>query len=72
MFYKLTANLTTFEKTVLAFIEEHGELLTSDLPPRMMGAVPNLKNWGLVAVYKRRVTIWASKKRKFVRVIKEL
>jgi len=35
----------------------------------MMGAVPDLKNRGLVEVYKKLTTPWASKKRKFVRVI---
>jgi hypothetical protein len=35
----------------------------------MMGAVPHLKNRGLVEVYKKLTNPLGSKKRKFVRVI---
>ncbi|NIR88112.1 hypothetical protein GWO13_11445 [Candidatus Bathyarchaeota archaeon] len=60
--------MTDFEKRVYSFIKERGEVLTSNMPPRMMGAVPNLKNMGLVKIYKKRLSPWTSKKRKFVRV----
>jgi len=59
--------LTDFEREVYGFIRERGEVLTSEIPPRMMGAVPNLKNRGLVEVYRRPTTRWASKKRTFIR-----
>lgn len=65
----MSKGLTSFEKEVYRFIKEHGEVLTSNIPLRMRGAVPHLKNKGLVEVYKRFTNRWASKKRKFVRVI---
>jgi hypothetical protein len=65
----MSKGLTEFEKVVYSFIEERGELLTSNIPRKMMGAVPHLKNKGLVEVYKKTTTRWGSKKRKFVRVI---
>lgn len=71
MCLKLSEGLTEFEKEVYSFIKERGEVLTSNMPPKMMGAVPHLKNRGLVEVYKKLTTHWGSKKRKFVRV-KEL
>lgn len=61
--------LTDFEEKVYMFIKKHGELLTTNIPVRMMGAVPNLRKMRLVEVYKKLVTPWVSKKRKFVRVI---
>lgn len=66
---KLSKGLTEFEKEVHRFIKERGELLTSNIPQKMMGAVPHLKNRRLVEVYKKLTTPWGSKKRKFVRVI---
>ncbi len=58
--------LTDFEKQVYDFIKERGEILISNMPKRMMGAIPNLKNKGLVKIYKKYTNKWASKKRKFV------
>ena len=52
-------------------IKDRGAVLTSNLPPKMRGAIPNLKNKGLVEVYKKRVTPEASKKRKYVRVTED-
>lgn len=66
---ELSKGLTEFEKEVYSFIKKHGEVLTSNIPPRMMGVVPHLKNKGLVEVYRRFTNPWASKKRRFVRVI---
>lgn len=63
----MSEGLTEFEREVYNFIKERGEILTSNIPPRMMGAVPTLKNKGLVEVYKRRTSPWGSKKRKFVK-----
>jgi len=60
--------MTGFEKQVYDYIKERGELLISNMPVRMMGAIPNLKNMGLVEVYKEFTNRWASKKRKFVKI----
>lgn len=69
--FGLSNKLTDFEEEVYLFIKERGEVLTSNLPPRMMGVVPKLKNMGLVKVYKKLTTPWASKKRKYVRVTED-
>jgi len=69
MCLELSKGLTEFEKKVYNFVKERGEVLICNIPSRMMGAVPDLKNRGLVEVYKKLTTPWASKKRKFVRVI---
>ncbi|MFQ6081723.1 MAG: hypothetical protein ACE5OW_08655 [Candidatus Bathyarchaeia archaeon] len=64
----MSKELTDFEREVYGFIKKRGEVLTSNIPLKMMGAVPNLKNKGLVEVIKRRTSPWGSKKRKFVKV----
>ncbi|MBY8988081.1 MAG: hypothetical protein KGD61_06465 [Candidatus Lokiarchaeota archaeon] len=58
--------LTDFEKQVYDFIKEREEVLISSIPLRMKGAIPNLKNAGLVKIHKRYMVPWASKKQKFV------
>ena len=60
--------LTEFEKEVYDFIKGHGVILTSNMPPGMSGVIPNLKNKGVIEVFKKRTSRWASKKRKFVRI----
>jgi hypothetical protein len=60
--------LTEFEIEVYRFIKRSGEMLTTVLPTRMMGAVPNLKQKGLVEITKRSLSPFRSKKRKFVKV----
>ena len=69
--FKLPDRLTDFEEEVYLFIKDHGEVLISNLPDRMMGAIPNLKNKGLIEINKKRVIPWASKKRKYVRVTED-
>jgi hypothetical protein len=63
----MSKNLTDFEKEVYDFVKERGEMLTTNIPSRMSGAVPNLKNKGLIEIYKKTMSRWASKKRKFIR-----
>jgi hypothetical protein len=69
MCLELSKGLTEFEKKVCSFVKERGEVLICNIPSRMMGAVPSLKNRGLVEVYEKLTIPWASKKRSFVRVI---
>jgi hypothetical protein len=64
----MSDKLTEFEKKVYDFIEGRGEMLTSNLPTRMSGALPNLKKKGVIDVFKRRTSRWVPKKRKFVRI----
>ena len=61
---------TEFEKKVFDYIKEQGEVLVSDVPKMMWGAIPNLKTAGLVETFKKPVTPWASKKHTFIKVIK--
>lgn len=64
---EMSDKLTEFEKEVYDFIKGHREILISNMPARMNGAIPNLKNKGLIEVYKKITSRWASKKRKFVK-----
>jgi len=59
--------LSPSERNLYEFIRKSGEVMTTNLPPRMMGALPHLIRKGLIEVYKKPTTIWSSKKRKFVR-----
>ena len=63
----LAEELTDFEKKVYDFIKQSREVQTTNIPPRMRGAVSSLKNKGLIEVYKKRTSLWKSRKRKFVR-----
>jgi len=66
---EVSDSLTEFEKEVYDFIKGRGEMLTSNIPMRMSGAIPNLKNKGAIEVFKKRTSRWTShKKRKFVRI----
>ena len=58
--------LTDFEKQVYDFVKAQEEVLISSIPLRMKGAIPKLKNAGLVKIYKKYMVPWASKKQKFV------
>ena len=68
MMKKMFSKLTEFEKEVHDFIEGRGEILTSNMPTRMSGAIPSLKNKGVIEVFKKSTSRWTSKKRKFVRI----
>jgi hypothetical protein len=65
----LSRKLTDFEKEVYEFIKERGELLVSNVPKGMSGAIPNLKNAGLLKTFKKPTTQSASKKKTFVKAI---
>jgi len=64
----LTEELTDLERVVYDFIKKYGEVLTTNLPSKMMGVIPSLESKGQIEVYKRRTTPWSSKKKKFVRI----
>ena len=59
--------LTKFEIEVYRFIKRNGEMLTTVLPKRMMGAIPKLKQKGLVEITKRSLSPFRPKKKKFVK-----
>ena len=65
---KMLSKLTEFEKEVYDFIKGHAEILTSNIPTRMSGAIPSLKNKGVIEVFKKGTSRWTSKKRKFARI----
>ena len=62
----MSNKLTDFEKQVYDFIKEKEEVLISSMPLRMKGAIPKLKNAGLVKIHKKYTVPWASKKQKIV------
>jgi len=64
----MSKDLTPFEREILEFIRKYGEVLTTDIPGRMGGAIPSLINKGLVEIYKKRTSPWRPKKRKFLRI----
>jgi len=64
----LEDSLTPLEMRLYELIKKSGEVMTSNLPPKMMGALPHLVKKGLVEIYKRPTTPWSNKKKKFVRV----
>jgi hypothetical protein len=65
------SKITEFEKKAYDYIKLQGEISVTNIPKMMWGAIPNLKNAGLVKIFKRPSTPWASKKHKFVKAIEE-
>ncbi|OYT50029.1 hypothetical protein B6U79_00555 [Candidatus Bathyarchaeota archaeon ex4484_231] len=62
-------SLTAVEKEVYDLIRRSGEVLTTEVPAKMRGAIPHLIRKRLVEVYKKPTNPWTSKKRKFLRPI---
>jgi len=63
--------LTKIEQETYNFIKSVGEIQTSNLPNRRMsGVISNLKNMGLVEVFRKYTSFFKNKKKKFVRVKK--
>ncbi|MDH5437340.1 MAG: hypothetical protein OEX76_00385 [Candidatus Bathyarchaeota archaeon] len=63
-------DLTELEKKTYEFIKAAGEIQPKNMPDnRMMGAIANLENKGLVEIYKY-TSIYRRKKKKFVRAKK--
>ena len=65
------SKITEFEKKAYDYIKLQGEVLVTNIPKMMWGAIPNLKNAGLVKTYKKPTSPWASKKHKFVKALEE-
>ncbi|MCW4023086.1 MAG: hypothetical protein ACOWW1_06410 [archaeon] len=65
----MSKRITEFEQKTYNFIKEQNSIQVSSLPKMMWGAIPNLKNAGLVKTYKKSTTPWASKKHTFVKTI---
>lgn len=63
----MSNDLTPLEREVYELIKKSGEILTTNVPSKMRGIIPNLINKGLIEVYKRRTSQWSPKKRKFLR-----
>jgi hypothetical protein len=60
--------LTKIETETYNFIKTVGEIQSTNLPnKRMWGAIPSLKNKGLVEVFKKYTSSFKSRKKKFVR-----
>ena len=65
----MSRKITDIEQQVYDYIKERGELIVSDVPRNMKGAIPNLKNAGLVETFRKPVTQWASQKKMFVKAL---
>ena len=64
-------DLTEIERKTYEFIKEAGEIQPKNMPDgRMVGAIANLKNKGLVEIYKKYTSLFRRKKKKFVKAIK--
>ena len=61
--------LSPIEREVYDFIKRSGEVITTQIPSRKAGAIPNLVKKGLVEIFKRSLSPWKPKKKKFVRTI---
>jgi hypothetical protein len=59
--------MTDFERETYQFIKKRGVLLMKMVPPRMKGAIPNLKTKGFVEIFKQYTFYGAKKKHKFVK-----
>jgi len=64
-------NLGATEKKTYGFIKNVGEIQTTNLPKSMWGAIPSLKNKGLVEIFKKYTSYFRSRKKKFVKVIEK-
>jgi len=61
-------DLSEIERKTYEFIKEVGEIQPKNMPDRrMVGAIANLKNKGLVEIYKKYTSFYRRKKRKFVK-----
>jgi hypothetical protein len=60
--------LSAMEKKTYNYIKDAGEIQTTNLPKQMWGAIPNLKNMGLVEVFKKYTSYFKSRKKKFVKI----
>ncbi len=65
----MSRKLTEFEKKVYDFIKEHDEMIVSNVPKNMSGAIPNLITAGLIESFRKPTSPWASKKKTFVKAI---
>lgn len=63
--------LSAMEKKTYNYIKDAGEIQTTNLPKQMWGAIPNLKNVGLVEVIKKYTSYFKSRKKKFVKIKNE-
>jgi hypothetical protein len=61
--------LTEIEQKTYDLIKEIGEIQTTNLPDkRMWGAIPTLKNLGLVEVFKKSTSYFKNSKKTFVKI----
>lgn len=65
----LPKKLTDFEKRVYEFIKTHNEIIVSKVPKNMSGAIPKLKNAGLVKIFRKSMAQQSSKKKTFVKAL---
>ncbi|MFW6110689.1 MAG: hypothetical protein ACOC6H_01480 [Thermoproteota archaeon] len=65
-------SLSDIEKETLNYIKKKEIVKTKELSDsRMSGAIPSLKNKGLVEIFKRRTSWFSDRKQKFVTLKEE-
>ena len=64
---KKLSQITEREKQVYDYINGSDEIIVSNMPRNMMGAIPKLKDLGLVKTYRKKVNQWNKKKHTFVK-----
>jgi hypothetical protein len=67
----ISRKLTDFEKKVCNFVKAYDGMIVSNVPKNMSGEIPNLKNAGLVKIFRKSMTGWSSKKKTFVKAIEQ-
>ncbi|MDG6223419.1 MAG: hypothetical protein IAX21_02875 [Candidatus Bathyarchaeota archaeon] len=67
----MARTITEFEKKTYNYIKEQKDVHISNIPKMMWGAIPNLRNAGLVRTHKKTTAPWAQKKHTFVKIIEE-
>ena len=65
----MSRELTEFEKKVYDFIKAHNEMIVSNIPKNMSGAIPNIITAGLIESFRKPTSPWTSKKKTFVKAI---
>ena len=64
-------DLSKIERKTYEFVKEVGEIQPKNMPEsRMVGAIANLKNKGLVEIYRKYTSLHRRKKKKFVKAKK--
>lgn len=65
----MSKEMSELEQQTYDYIKERGELIVTNVPKNMMGAIPHLKNKGLLETYRKHATQWAKQKKTYVKAV---